>query len=193
MKPKIHFSAAVDGNQEVYRRIIQIISKDYDLVTDYYVRTSISELYSNNTHRDQEYLINIRDWIMHADVVIFDVTKSDVSIGFEIAFALNLGKQVIILVDKLAETFPFSLRAIQSMSLQIITYDLKKLESLLIQAITYSSETDKSRFNFALPTDLNAFLRLRSKKLGCSKADLIRMLIEKEKNSVDNPYTSSTH
>ncbi len=175
---KIHFSAAVDGDQVRYAQIVKIIQDlGHTLITDHYLVTTIENIKRQNGEEGDQYLRNVQKWNTLADIVVFEVSKSDISTGYEIGFALQLQKQVVVLVGDDQPTFPHTLKTLNNLNLQIIEYNSKNLKFAIEQAIDYANSCKNIRFNFMLSSELNAYLTLISEKKKSTKSEFLRSLL----------------
>ncbi len=178
---RVHFMTAVYGNQELYAKIVATIeSLGHDLVTRHYLERRVEDIKNESSAESELYAKKVHQWIRKADVVIFEATKPDVSVGFELALALNMMKPVIVLYHKDAAVRPFSLQGINSDKLQLLSYDDNTLEETLTLALEYALETSDVRFNFFISPSIGIYLDWISKNKKIPRSVYLRTLIERD-------------
>ncbi len=101
---KIFFGCSMRGgysnlSQEELRRIPEIIEKlGYELVSKHQTERKVIERENKLTTRE----IHDRDynWLLEADIGIFEITNGSIGTGEEISDMINLGKPVLCLYRK---------------------------------------------------------------------------------------------
>ncbi len=184
---KIHFMAPlVDGNRNDYVRIVSLIEKmGHDVVTKHALERNPTDIENESSAESELYAKKISTWMKKADIVVFEVTEPDVSIGFEVATALNLSKPVIILYRRDKRSIPHALKGIHSDRLQLLSYDDNTLDEMLELALDFAEETGDIRFNFFITPAINAYLDWVAKEKKLPRSVYLRNLIEKE--MMDSP------
>ena len=98
----IYFACSITGGRElesVYQEIVTALIKDgHEIPTSHLARSEAVENERNLTPRD----VYERDvnWIKNCDVLIAEVSVPSHGVGYEISFALNMGKPVLCLYQK---------------------------------------------------------------------------------------------
>jgi len=98
----IYFACSITGGRElesVYQEIVTALIKDgHEIPTSHLARSEAVENERNLTPRD----VYERDvnWIKNCDVLIAEVSVPSHGVGYEISFALNIGKPVLCLYQK---------------------------------------------------------------------------------------------
>lgn len=179
---KIHFmSAVIDGNTTDYEKIINAVEQlGHEIVTKHVLERRQTDLNKESPAEAELYAKKVHVWIKKSDAVIFETTKPDVSIGFEVATALNLGKPVIILYRKDIGDAPHALKGIDSEKLQVLGYDMSTLDELMQVALDYAQESVDVRFNFFISPSISHYLDWVSQNKKLPRSVYLRNLIEKE-------------
>lgn len=179
---KIHFMAPIiNGSKSDFERVISVIDKlGHDLLTRHAIERNPSEIVTESAAEAELYAKKLFNWIKKADVVIYEVSQPDVSIGFEVASALNMSKPVIILTRKDAAGLPHALKGLHSDRLQLLTYDDSTLEEMLTLALEYAQETSDVRFNFFITPTISTYLDWVAKEKKIPRSVYLRRLIERE-------------
>ena len=99
---KIYFAGSIRGGRqdaELYKRIIQHIQKHHIVLTEHVGDLSLSK---TDSLKDRDVAIYEQDtaWLRESDLVIAECTTPSLGVGYELAYAENLGKPVHILYDK---------------------------------------------------------------------------------------------
>ena len=99
---KIYFAGSIRGGRqdaELYKRIIQHIQKRHIVLTEHVGDLSLSK---TDSLKDRDVAIYEQDtaWLRESDLVIAECTTPSMGVGYELAYAENLGKPVHILYDK---------------------------------------------------------------------------------------------
>ena len=99
---KIYFAGSIRGGRqdaELYKRIIQHIQKRHIVLTEHDGDLSLSK---TDSLKDRDVAIYEQDtaWLRESDLVIAECTTPSLGVGYELAYAENLGKPVHILYDK---------------------------------------------------------------------------------------------
>ena len=92
----IYFAGSIRGgrkNQKVYFKIIEHLKKLGKVLTEHIGEKKISDK-GESLSNEKIYKRDIV-WIRQADVVIAEVSTPSLGVGYEIAFAENLGKKIL--------------------------------------------------------------------------------------------------
>lgn len=178
---RVHFMSAVDGDKDLFAKITATIdSLGHELVTNHYLERKVEDIKLESSSESELYAKKVHKWIRKADVVIFETTKPDVSVGFELALALNMMKPVIVLYHKDNGIRPFSLQGISTDKLQLLSYDENTLVETLTLALEYALETSDVRFNFFISPSIGVYLDWISKYKKIPRSVYLRSLIEQD-------------
>ncbi|HMX73934.1 MAG TPA: nucleoside 2-deoxyribosyltransferase [Anaerolineales bacterium] len=98
----IYFACSITGGREfetAYQKIVAALEKDgHEIPTSHLVQSEIAEKERQLTPQD----VYERDvnWIRNCDTLIAEVSTPSHGVGYEIAFALGLGKPVLCIYQK---------------------------------------------------------------------------------------------
>lgn len=175
---KIHFLASIFGNIDNYRKILDSVERlGHEIITDHFLTRKVSQIEAETLQESKDYVKKYKNWIKEADIVICEASFGDLSIGFEAQFALQFPKPLIVLVEKNARTFPYTLLGMESDYLQLLTYDAYNIKQTLKSAIHYAREAMDSRFHIRLSNNINNYLNKVAKESDISKAAAVRQII----------------
>ena len=176
---KVHFTASLRGDKEVYNKIVGIM-KDlgYEIITDHVLRRKITEVERETPDEAAEYVKKMRRWIAKADIVVTETTYSDVSVGWEIAAAVEKGKPVVVLY--MGDKVPHALKANVFDKLNVFQYNEHDMREVIADALDEASETSDVRFNFFISPKIGAYLDWITRHKRIPRAVYLRGLIDKE-------------
>ncbi len=94
---KIYFAGSIRGgrdDKELYEKIIKLLSRYGTVLTEHVGAQTLSSMGEDG--RSDKYIYN-RDmnWLKEADVVVAEVTTPSLGVGYEIAKAENMGKNIL--------------------------------------------------------------------------------------------------
>jgi nucleoside 2-deoxyribosyltransferase len=99
---KIYLSGSIRGGREfqpVYNIIFEYLKKnDYTVLAHHVASQNVIEIEESYTNQDI-YTQDIQ-WLKECDGVIAEVSIPSLGVGYEIAYALNLGKPVMAVYDE---------------------------------------------------------------------------------------------
>ncbi|MCA9368883.1 MAG: hypothetical protein H6773_03205 [Pseudomonadales bacterium] len=178
---KVHFAAAVDGSKEDYKNICNLIEKiGHTVVTDHYLNRTISDIEKETPAEAELYAKRSMRWIKNADVVVFETSKPDVSVGYELAVAVNLLKPVVVMYNNEKAQVPNSIKGVESDKLQIIGYSEHTLEEILDISLENAHDSQDVRFNFFISPAIGNYLDWISKNKKIPRSVYLRNLIQKD-------------
>lgn len=96
---KIYFAGSITGSRErrdIYAKLIQILSKHGEVLTEHVGSESLSAL-GENSISDLGIFERDMKWLKEADVVIAEVTVPSLGVGYELAQAEVMKKPVLCL------------------------------------------------------------------------------------------------
>ncbi len=179
---KIHFmSTVVDGDKDDFKKIVTVIeSLGHELISKHILERNPSDIRKESPAEAELYSRKVHTWIKKSDIVVFETTKQDVSLGFEVATALNLGKPVVILYRKDLAEPPYLLRGIDVDKLQVLGYDTNTLEEMVQVALEYAQEAADVRFNFFISPSIGHYLDWVSQNKKIPRSVYLRSLIDQD-------------
>lgn len=121
--------------------------------------------------------------IAKADVVIAEATETGFGIGYQVAYALQLKKPVLILRNSEANLDSFA-SGLDNVNVTYKEYEEKTLEKHVEAFLNVNDISTKDmRFNFFIDRPIYNYLRWASLKTGKTKAEVLRALVQKEIDS----------
>lgn len=138
---KIYFTASSRGTEKFnkfYKRIYDLISSQGHKHTSNYAEESDpSKIYVSDHESHIELYKKATNELKKADIVILEVSKHSLTMGYLLELGLNLSKPVIAM--HLNGNKPAFASGITDDKLQVIEYNESNLEDLLIDALDYAS------------------------------------------------------
>ena len=98
MKKKIYFSGSIAGGREdveLYGRIIKMM-KETDIVLTEHIGNINYSIANRNKKDDQAIYEQDTNWLKESDLVIAECSHPSLGVGYEMAYAEQLGKPVYI-------------------------------------------------------------------------------------------------
>lgn len=95
---KIYFAGSIRGGRsdaELYGKLIEHIKKTSIVLTEHIGDLSLSLL--EDERHDREIYLQDTAWLAECDIVIAECTTPSIGVGYELAYAQNLGKPCHIL------------------------------------------------------------------------------------------------
>lgn len=121
--------------------------------------------------------------IAKADVIITEATETGFGIGYQVAYALQLKKPVLILRNANANLDSFA-SGLDNVNVTYREYDENTLEKYVEAFLSENDISTKDmRFNFFIDRPIYNYLRWASLKTGKTKAEVLRALVQKEIDS----------
>lgn len=178
---KVCFMASPRGNLE-HDRVV------YKAIVD------LGYTHTNNliTTVDPEkfYQVDVATWgkryatflhdIGRADICVFEVSLPSLGIGQLVQEALRRDKPVVVMYDKGNEPYLLQGAETNEPRAQMVEYTIENLKRVLTDALMVAKELLETRFTMLMPAHLMKFLDEVSDKLGVSRSEYIRKLIERE-------------
>lgn len=188
---KIYFTASSRGTEKFskyYKRIFDVIStQNHTHTSDYSKESDPSEIYKPDDDAHVELYKRAVNQLKKSDIVILEVSKHSLTMGYLLELGLNLGKPVVALY--LSGYKPAFAAGITDDKLQVIEYNDGNLEDLLSDALDYASAQQDTRFNFFVsPKHIN-FLDWVAQNKKIPRSVFLRRLIEREMAN-DEQYDS---
>jgi len=182
---KFHFFSSLEGDKIVFQKIFEYLkSMDCEPVTEHPLERTINDVKSETPEESEKYTHKMADWINHSDFIVVDVTVPDVSIGYEMMYAIEKGKPAIILYDDTKGYVPYTLKGMSaSEKVHIYSYhsdNLADLKKTLQFAVDDAKSQMDVRFNFFVSPKIVSYLDWIAKKRKMPRAVYLRRLIEKD-------------
>lgn len=152
--------------------------KGHDVIHPLSFNTSMVQTW-NNEERNAS-LTDYYAKIQKADVIIAECSYPCVSLGYEIANAIQQGKEVIILkakaIDVATKLFEF---LSMKKNIYIYEYQAYNLHDILTEAISFNPNQKYKKYNILFTPEMIAKLNDIAKKKNLPKSVYIRQLVEK--------------
>lgn len=118
--------------------------------------------------------------IAKADVIIAEATETGFGVGYQVAYAVQLKKPVLILRHVSANKDSFA-SGIDNVNVQYKEYDDGTLEKIILGFLEENDISIKDmRFNFFIDRPIYNYLRWSALKTGKTKAEILRELVQNE-------------
>lgn len=181
----IFFTTSIRGLKDFeknYNTIFDNINKlGHKYVGNYPFKVTTNEVYSYNQNENMELFNSMNGFMKECDLMILEVSKHSVSMGYMIMKMLSMKKPVVALCTK--NNNPAFLVGIEDENFQLLEYNENNLVNLLKDAIEFSKSNNTLRFNMLLNPDLTQYIESAAENEHISKAAFIRQLIKNHKNN----------
>lgn len=178
---KFHFFCSLEGKKEVYEEIFRQLEKlDCYPITKHALERNIEDVKRESAEESERYVKRMKKWTSEADFIVVEVTVPDVSIGYEMMYAMEKGKPVIVLYQEEKGTVPFTLKGMPPDKINVYPYTLDGLGEILQYAVEDAKENMDVRFNFFVSPRIVYYLDWIAKKRKIPRAVYLRRLIEKD-------------
>ncbi len=189
----IHFIAAkhiLNRDYKHLRRIRNtIVELGHSLTRDWLEKEYDTIRSSENISRINWWISTKKDLrtLARADLVIAEATAESLSVGYQIAVAVQLKKPILILIHAGASSTSTSFSNGISPDFDSFTtikqYDTDNLHTVIGAFIDENKIHKKDmRFNFFINPEINAYLKHQAHVTGKNKSEVLRDLVLKEIN-----------
>lgn len=179
---KVYFTASIVGRQQYLDNYTAIIgylkSKGYDVISDHIIKSTTNEILSKDKNERIRFLQKIEKWIASADFVIAETSFPSVSVGYEISFALQNDKPVLVFYAD--GTPPTLLAHHHDENLDCERYTKTTIPEIIDNFVKYVEGSSDTRFTFFITSEIAKFLDKVSKREKLPKSVYLRKLIERE-------------
>ncbi len=94
---KIYFAGSIRGgreDKEIYLNIIKLLSSYGLVLTEHIGKADLSAMGETNLTDNEIYDRDV-SWINESDIIIAEVTRPSLGVGYEIAYAESKGKKIV--------------------------------------------------------------------------------------------------
>jgi phosphoenolpyruvate carboxylase len=177
-----YFSASVAAKQqyiENYQKIIKSLQgMGTNVIYEHIINSSEEKIRLHTKEERYSFHEKVEKWIQKCDFMVVETSHPSISVGYEIALALRIGKPVLLLYS-LGDP-PSLLGQHKNERLVCEKYDLKNVTQILKNFIGYVQGKHDLRFTFFITPEIVSFLDDVTKTKKVPKSVYIRQLIEKE-------------
>lgn len=182
MNMSIYFTASVSAKNNYlleYKNIINHLESLGHKVTSKHI-TDITESEIQKESREEILLFQekVEQWIKKCDCIIVDTSFPSVSVGYEIALALRIGKPILVFYGEGGP--PSLLTYYKDEKLITEKYTDANYKDTIENFISFVKGKTELRFTFFITPSIAVFLDEVSRKEKLPKAVYIRKLIEKD-------------
>lgn len=188
---KVHFMAPAMGNRADYQRIYALIqSLGYTLITDHILKRTIDEITRETEAEARKMTRQLHDWIREADIVVYEVSVPDVSVGYEVGIAFTDFIPVILLYRQGTGVVPQGLKGLNNELLQLLPYSDTDLPTLLKDALSFACEQTERRIYLSFPHAHLRYLNWIERRNKTPLATYVRSLVEDDMRDNDEYQAS---
>jgi 2'-deoxynucleoside 5'-phosphate N-hydrolase len=179
---KIAFLAPIEATtqyKQQYTAIIEYLTKVGHSVVHALSVTS-ETLGSWTEEQRAEYFSAFYTKIVKCDLIIAECSYPSVHVGFEISYAIQQGKEIIMLKSK--DSLPDVMTSDQlnlNKNIYIYEYERENLFAIIREALECNPIKKYQKYNVLFPTEMVNKLNQISKKKNLPKSVYIRQLLEK--------------
>jgi len=181
-----YFTASIVGKKyhlDNYLRIISLLQKKGVVVAaEHIIDTTEEQIHFESKEKRIEIQKKLENWIMESDFVVVEASFPSISVGYEIALAINRGKPVLVLYS---EGDPPSL-IIHNEEAKLIVekYTSTNLSELIDDFINYYRGESDTRFTFFITSKIASYLEKQAKKNKVPKSVYLRYLINQDMRAI---------
>lgn len=176
----IYFTASIAGKKQYianYEAIIQYFqTRGHHVVADHILSASEDRINMSSREDRLAFHGQLEKWIKSADLMVAETSFPSISVGYEIWYALQVGRPVLILYSE--GDPPSLLGQHKSEKMVCERYTRDTLPSILEQFLTYIQGKGEMRFTFFITPQIASYLETVAKREKLPKAVYLRKLIE---------------
>lgn len=179
---KVYFTASVSAKDKLighYQAIVNYLkTQGHSVVADHILRSSESEIMTLTRADRIKFLSQLEKWIKASDFVIAETSFPSISVGYEIAIALRVGKPVLVMYS--TGDPPSLLGQHADDKLVCEKYSKETVAKVIEEFIAYIEDKTDIRFNFFITPHIIGYLDEVAKKQKQPRSVYLRKLIEKD-------------
>ena len=190
---KIYFTASMHGKTQFganYQAVVKALKDNgHTVYSDHIMKWSLEEMKTWGDKENLAYHRKVLEDIKKAECVFVETSYSSASVGYMIAFAVQMSKPVIIFYSGSAEPFLFRTLENTNEKLQVIRYNtLDELRNEIPAALAFASASMDTRFNFFVSPDQVDYLDWVAENRKISRSVYLRNLINAELEHADPEF-----
>jgi 2'-deoxynucleoside 5'-phosphate N-hydrolase len=176
----VYFTASIVGKKDYlkhYEHIITLLqSKGYTVQAEHILNVTEPEIHMKTRDERLKFHKKLQNWIQKADFVVVEASFPSISVGYEIAIALQYRKPVLILYSVGDPPSLFGHHSDEKIVCE--KYTLDTAEGIVNEFIHYVQGASDTRFTFFVTPQIAAYLEKVSVKAKMPKSVYLRTLIE---------------
>jgi nucleoside 2-deoxyribosyltransferase len=181
----IYFTASLSAKEKFlsnYKHIIDVLKKQgHTVIAEHIIESSEDNIRNLSKNQRVEFHNNSRKWINSCDFMIAETSHPSTSVGYEIAYALRVGKPVLILYS--VGDPPSLLGEHEDEKMITEKYSVQNVGDIIKDFISFVDSNHDMRFSFFITPKIMAYLDSVAKNNKVPKAVYLRRLIEKDMES----------
>lgn len=179
---KIYFTASMTGKNQYernYQQIVEVLKNlGHKVIADHILNVDSDALNEESSDQRIEHNKQLNRWLTSSDFVVAEVSYPSVSVGYEIALALEKGTPVLALHEE--SRTPSALAGEHSDKFVMTSYNLDDLSRDLQFLVNDMLDRMDTRFNFFISPKHQNYLDWIAKNKKIPRAVFLRRLIEKD-------------
>jgi hypothetical protein len=177
-----YFTASVAAKQkylEQYLKIIQDLqAMKVRVIYEHIIESSEETIRLHTKEERYSFHDKVEKWIQSCDFMVVETSHPSISVGYEIAHALRIGKPILLLYSE--GDPPSLLGQHKNERLVCERYTLEKVSQTIKNFIRYIEGKHDLRFTFFISPEIATYLDRISVQRKIPKSVYIRQLIEQE-------------
>lgn len=178
---KAYFTASIVARNDYLRDYQQTISElerlGYSVQADHILHSNPEDIRSANRDTRLNFHKKVEEWIRTCDIMVANVSFPSISVGYEIAMALNQNKPVLALYRTSTKP-PNLLIDFKNDWVVCEAYSQQTLPSLIEEFHEFSKSRVEMRFTFFITPAIATHLEKAAKRENMPKSVYLRRLIE---------------
>ncbi|MBI3379397.1 hypothetical protein HY029_01420 [Candidatus Gottesmanbacteria bacterium] len=177
------FTASFTGKKYHLKQYLAIInhlkSKNIEVISDHIINTTESFVHTQNKTERLRFHAQLEKWLNECDFVVAESSFPSISVGYEIALALNLGKPILILYTEDGGA-PSVLAHHKDEKVVCERYTMESFKGLIDDFVEFAEGKADTRFTFFLPHEFDAYIEKISRQRKVPKSVYLRRLIDED-------------
>ena len=193
---RFFFSASIHGKQQFeqhYRIIEQEVKRlGHEIDTSTVINNNSEVMKDFDEQEVLEFHKSVMNGMKRSDALLIEASYPSISVGFNLAAAVQLAKPVIIFHSGNQE--PHLFRTLEKINdkFQVIRYaSLDELRKELPQALTFATDSQDTRFNFFISPEHAKYLDWIAQNYKISRSVYLRKLINHEMDAMADEFSMS--
>lgn len=178
----VYFTASIVGKKHYLSNYLAIINhlkaKSCQVISDHIINSSPRQIYTEKKEERTKFQNQLEKWINSCDFIVAETSFPSISVGYEISFALQQNKPVLVLYA--VGNPPSLLAQHKDENLDCEKYTLSTLPEMIDNFIKYVEGAADNRFTFFITSEIASYLDKVARKEKVPKSVYLRKLIERE-------------